>query len=86
MKKDDIMIIAVIVIVATVFSAIIAGKVFNSTTKHNLKAAEVQTIDSTFPDIRNDSAYASFFNPTVLDPTQLIQIGTNQNTSTFSTQ
>jgi hypothetical protein len=86
MKKNDIMIIAVIVILATMFSSIISSKVFNSTSKHNLTAADVQTIDSSFPDIKHDSNYSSFFNANALDPTQLIQIGTNQNLSTFGSQ
>jgi hypothetical protein len=80
------MIIAVIIIVATVFSSIVASKIFNSTSKHNLKAPEVQTIDSNFPDVKNESSYSSFFNEKALDPTQLIQIGTNQNLSTFGSQ
>jgi outer membrane murein-binding lipoprotein Lpp len=86
MKKNDMLIIAVIVIVATVFSSIVAGKIFNSTKKHNLTAPDVQTIDSNFPDIKNDTAYSSFLNSQALDPTQLIQIGTNQNSSSFSGQ
>jgi hypothetical protein len=84
MKQNDILAVVMIVVIATLFSSIVASKVFNSSGKHNLTAPEVQTIDGTFPDIKNDTAYNGVFNSKALDPTQLIQIGTSSNTSTFT--
>jgi hypothetical protein len=52
MKQKDILALVVIGIVATVFSSIIASKVFSTSNKHKLKAPDVQTIDSSFPDIK----------------------------------
>jgi hypothetical protein len=86
MKQKDILALVVIGIVATVFSSLIASKVFSTSNKHKLKAPEVQTIDSSFPDIKNDTAYKGIFNNNALNPSQLIQIGTNQNLSSFNGQ
>jgi hypothetical protein len=85
MKQKDYMTLVVIVIVATIFSIVLAGKIFGgSAQKHDLKAPEVQAISGSFPDVKNDTTYNSVFNANSLNPTQLIQIGTNQNNSTFN--
>jgi hypothetical protein len=85
MKQKDYLTLGIIVFMAAIFSIILAGKIFGgAASKHNLKAPEVQTISSSFPDIKNDSSYNSVFNNNALNPTQLIQIGTSQNTSTFN--
>jgi hypothetical protein len=85
MKQKDYLTLAVIIIIAAVFSIILAGKIFGgSLSKHNLTAPQVQTISSSFPDIKNDPSYNKVFNNNALNPTQLIQIGTNQNPSSFN--
>jgi hypothetical protein len=85
MKRKDYLTLGIIIFIATIFSFILAGKIFGgSAKKHNLKAPQVDTISSSFPDIKNDSTYNSVFNSNALNPTQLIQIGTNQNDSSFN--
>jgi hypothetical protein len=84
MKQKDLMTIAIIVIIATVFSTILANKLFNSSKHHNLKAAKVEPISSSFPDVKNDPTYKTFFNNEAIDPTQLIKIGTSKNDSPFT--
>ncbi len=84
MKQKDIAVLITIVFVAAVISIIVSGKTFNSPS-HKLKVPEVQAINSSFPDIKNDSQYNSFFNDQAIDPTQLIKIGTSQNNTPFNT-
>ena len=84
MKQKDYMTLGIIIFIATIFSVILSGKIFSSTKNHDLKAPEVQEISSQFPDIKNDPAYNTVFNNNALNPTQLIQIGTNQNPATFN--
>jgi hypothetical protein len=85
MKNKDYLTLGAIVVIAAVISIILAGKIFGgSAKKHNLTAPEVQPISSNFPDMKNDSSYNSVFNSNALNPTQLIQIGTNQNSSSFN--
>ena len=84
MKQKDILSIAVIVIVAAVFSTFLANKLFNSNDHHNLKTAVVEPISNSFPDVKNDPAYTAFFNDKALDPTQLIKIGTSNNNTPFT--
>jgi hypothetical protein len=85
MKQKDYITLGIIVFIAAIFSVVLAGRIFGGISKkHNLTAPEVQNISSTFPDIKNDSSYKSVFNNNALNPTQLIQIGTDQNSSTFN--
>jgi hypothetical protein len=84
-KQKDYLTLGIIVFVAGIFSIILSGKLFGGTaSKQNLKSPVVQTISSSFPDMKNDSTYSSVFNSSALDPTQLIQIGTNQNPTSFN--
>jgi hypothetical protein len=86
MKQKDYMTLGIIIFISAIFSFILAGKIFGgAANKHNLKAPVVQTISSSFPDMKNDSSYNTVFNSNALNPTQLIQIGTNQNSGTFTT-
>jgi hypothetical protein len=85
MKNKDIAVLVGIGILATIISAIIAGAIFGGTKNHNLSAPTVEVIDSSFPDVKHDSNYTSFFNQNALDPTQLIKIGSSQNQQPFST-
>jgi hypothetical protein len=86
MKSKDTVILGLIAIVAAIFSLLIAGKIFKSNSHHGLTAPQIVKIDSILPDTKNDPAYNTFFNQNALNPTQLIQIGNNQNQSTFSSQ
>jgi hypothetical protein len=83
MKQKDIPILIVIVIIAAVFSSIIAHAIFGSTKNHNLKVPVVQPISNEFPHFDNDNNYKSIFNEQALDPTQLIKIGTSPSTTPF---
>lgn len=78
MKKNDILLIVVIAIVAGVFSLVISNMLFSTGGKKQLTAQKVEKIDSSFqtPDTR-------YFNSDGINPTQLIQIGDNVNTQPF---
>jgi hypothetical protein len=85
MKQKDYITLGIIIFISAIFSFILAGKLFGGAAKkHDLKAPVVQAISGNFPDIKNDPAYNTVFNNNALNPTQLIQIGTNQNPSTFN--
>jgi hypothetical protein len=85
MKQKDYLTLGIIIFISAIFSFILAGKIFSgAANKHDLKAPVVQTINGNFPDLKNDSSYNTVFNSNALNPTQLIQIGTNQNPGTFS--
>jgi hypothetical protein len=85
MKQKDYLTLGIIIFIATMISIVLAGKIFGgAVSKHNLTSPEVQTISSRFPDMKNDPSYKDVFNNSALNPTQLIQIGTNQNPSSFN--
>lgn len=78
MKKNDVLLIVVIAIVAGVLSLVISNMLFSTGGKKQLTAQKVDPINSDFqkPDPR-------YFNPEAINPTQLIQIGDNVNSQPF---
>ncbi|HVS79126.1 MAG TPA: hypothetical protein VHD84_02465 [Candidatus Saccharimonadales bacterium] len=83
MKQKDLMVIGAVAFVAAIFSFVISDALFGSPQKNPIKVPVVTKIDSTFPDVKNNTAYQSFLNGQALNPTQLIQIGNNNNTAPF---
>lgn len=84
MKQKDIFYVVGISLFAALFSFVIAGVVFKSPARHGTSVPVVQPIESSLPDIKNDSSYKAIFNPQALDPTQPIQIGNGQNPQPFN--
>jgi len=78
MKKNDVAIIVVVAIFATVFSLLVSKFLFTPDKNRNLEAQVVQPISTDFkkPDER-------VFNSEALNPTQLIQIGNTSNKNPF---
>lgn len=77
MKRKDISLIVVVAIVSAVISLLVTNMLFGSN-KRNLTAETVEPISSEFktPD-------KTVFNEQAINPTQLIQIGENDNPSPF---
>lgn len=83
MKQKDLLLIGLVAFIAAILSFVISGAIFGSPKKNPIKVPVVTPISTNFPDVQNDQSYQSFFNSKALDPTQLIQIGNNNNTSPF---
>ncbi len=79
MKQKDLPIIIVVVFVSGVLSFFLSNMIFASSSSRQQKVDVVQSISSSFP--TPDTAY---FNSNAVDPTQLIQVGTNNNTNPFN--
>lgn len=77
MKQKDIIVIAVVVIVAA-FLALIASKLLIKSADKTQQAEVVQTISPDF-----DTPDKRFFNTGSIDPTLQIQIGDNSNPDPF---
>jgi flagellar basal body-associated protein FliL len=78
MKQKDLALIIVIVVVSAVVSLFLSRMLFASSSSRQQQAAIVPAISPTFPS--PDTAY---FNTSSVDPTQLIQVGNNNNTNPF---
>lgn len=74
MKQKDIAVIVVIAVIAGVFSLAITSMLFVGKKGKELKAETVSQITSQF-----DRPSDKVFNSNSLNPTQLIQIGDNNN-------
>ena len=82
MKSKDIAVIAVFGLIAAVVSYVVANSVFKPPAG-STKVPEVSAINPNFPDVRNDSNYNTIFNNKALDPTQPVQIGSQNNKVPF---
>lgn len=79
MKQKDVALIIVIVFISAIVSFVVSNMLFSSPAKRQQQVEVVDAINSTFatPDSR-------YFNSNSIDPTQLIQIGNNNNTNPFN--
>jgi hypothetical protein len=84
MKSNNKPALIAVAVITAIISLIISSALFNSPAKHSLKAPVVQSLPSSFPDIKNDPAYKGFLNDRALDATQPVQIGNSQNNSPFN--
>jgi len=84
MKRKDVQVLLLAAFIATIFSILLSNVIFGSPKKHPIKVPVVSKISQNFPSPQNDDAYKAFFNKDALNPTQLIQIGGNSNTTPFN--
>jgi hypothetical protein len=78
MKQKDIALIAVIAIVSGVISFLVSGMIFAKPADRQQTAEKVDVITSEF-----SPPNSKYFNAQAIDPTQLIQIGDNDNPNPF---
>ena len=83
MKRKELMIIGLTAFIAAIFSIVLSGLLFGSPKKNPIKVPVVDKISSDFPSPQTDEQYKIFFNNKALNPTQLIQIGGNNNSAPF---
>jgi len=83
MKRQELLLIGLTAFVAAIFAIILSGVILGSPKKNPIKVPVVNAINSSFPDVKNQSNYNTVFNGQALDPTQLIQIGNNNNQALF---
>lgn len=78
MKQKDIILIIVVLFISGILSFFVSNALFGSPSKHEMKAEVVEPISTSFeePDPR-------YFNANSIDPTQLIQIGNQNNQQPF---
>lgn len=79
MKQKDVAMIIVIAAVSAIISLVVSKFLFATPVKQHTQVEIVPAITATFP--TPDSRY---FNTNSIDPTQLIQIGNNNNTNPFN--
>ncbi|HEY1835615.1 MAG TPA: hypothetical protein VGG13_02215 [Candidatus Saccharimonadales bacterium] len=79
MKQKDVALIIVIVFVSGIVSLVVSRLLFASPQNRQQQVQVVPVISASFP--TPDSRY---FNSKSVDPTQLIQIGNNNNKNPFN--
>ena len=84
MKRKDIAMLAAVAAITGIISLIISSIFFSVPKNRSSKVPAVETITTSFPDVKNDPAYQSFLNAGALNPAQPVQIGDTQNTTPFS--
>jgi hypothetical protein len=79
MKQKDLMLIIVVVFISAVLSFVLSNAVISSPKSRQQKVEVVEKITPDFP--QPDHKY---FNSESIDPTLLIRIGDNTNTTPFN--
>lgn len=79
MKRNELIIIAIVGFVAAIFSFVVSNAIIGTPNKNPIKVPVVEPISSEFPNPQTDPAYKEFFNENALNPTQLIKIGDKEN-------
>lgn len=79
MKQKDVALIIVITFISAVVSLVISQLVFAPPQNRQQAVQVVPAITANFP-----SPDSRYFNSQSIDPTQLIQIGNNNNTDPFN--
>lgn len=77
MNKKDITTLIVAGSISAVMAFVISGVIF-SPKKYSAEVPTVEAINSSFPDVKNDTKYSNFLNPDKLDLTVPVEIGQNQ--------
>lgn len=83
MKRQSLIVLSCVAVIAAIIAVVVSNAVFGTPQSKPIKVPVVSPINSSFPDIQHDPNYTSFLNSQALDPTQLIQIGGNNNTTPF---
>jgi hypothetical protein len=84
MRRSDILIITGVAVVSAIFSLILTSILFSGPKNRSEKVPVSQAITATFPDVKNDPAYNTFFNTNALDPAQPVSVGNAQNNQPFN--
>jgi hypothetical protein len=79
MRQKDLPAILIVVFVSAVLSFFASRFLFASASSRQQQVDIVQPISATFP-----APDTTYFNSNAVDPTQLIQVGTNNNTNPFN--
>ena len=83
MKQKDWVIVSAVGFISAIISIVLSGIIFGSPHKNPIKVPVVNKISSEFPVPQTDDTYKKFFNAQANNPTQLIKIGGNNNTTPF---
>lgn len=81
-KTKQLAPLILVAVMAAIISLLVANALF-SPPKRETKVPQVEAIDASFPDVKNNPAYQSFLNNNALDATQPIQIGNTSNSVPF---
>ncbi len=81
MKQKDLILIIVIVFISAILSLVLSNMIFTSPKNRHQSVEIVDAITSDFP-----TPDTKYFNSNSIDPTQLIQIGNNNNQTPFNGQ
>lgn len=84
MKRQDILRLILVGVLAAFISLLISSVIFRVPKNRSSKVPTVEAIPTSLPDLKNDSAYKTFFNKNAIDLTQPVQIGNSQNTTPFN--
>lgn len=85
MKRNDLSLIILIVIVTGLFSLLASKLIFKSPASQGILVPELTPVVSPdMPDVKTDPVYQLIFNKKALDPSLPVKIGGSNNASPFN--
>ena len=84
MKRKNLVLLIVIAIFTAVIAVVLSTVVFKVPANRSTKVPVAGSINTTFPDIKNDPTYNTIFNDNAIDPAVPLQ-GVSSNNQPFST-
>lgn len=79
MKRKNLLLLVVVGCFTAVIAFILSTLIFKVPSNRSTKVPVAGSIDTTFPDIKNDPAYNTIFNTNAIDPAVPLQGGSNNN-------
>jgi hypothetical protein len=86
MKRKDLILIVGIGCLTALIAFVISSVVFKVPSDRSTKVPVAGSINTSFPDIKNDPNYNTIFNDRALDPTVPLNASTAPNNQPFNSQ
>ncbi len=83
MQKKDLYIALAVACFTAMLSFFVSGAIFNSPKARQTQVPVVEKISPDFADTYRDPAYTMFYNPTAINPTELVRVGEESNPQPF---
>jgi hypothetical protein len=84
MKQKEAALLISVGFFTAILAFIISSMVFKVPSNRSTKVPLAGSIQTTFPDIKNDPSYNTIFNRNALDPAVPVQVGNSPNNQPFN--
>ena len=84
MKQKDLALLVSVAVFTAILAFVVSSVIFKVPANRSTKIPVAGSINTSFPDIKNDSNYNTIFNTNALDPAVPLQVGSSPNNQPFN--